>query len=122
MEVKGDKSIDDNGYAKNYIITFVLLRPRKTITQQLLSSTKVFNARPSGKSCKSAAGERVYVGLKLAQSGVFLPVERREDQRFSKIVVFRPHIMGEENHILCYVFFQILPKGHFILTPPQLVT
>ena len=32
------------------------------------------------------------------------------------IVIFRPHIMGEENFNLCCVFSQILPKLHFIAT------
>ena len=37
-------------------------------------------------------------------------------------IIFRPHIMGEENHYLCCVFFQILAKLHFISTPLHLVT
>ena len=28
------------------------------------------------------------------------------------LIIFRPHIMGEENHNLCCVFFQILPNLH----------
>ena len=27
-------------------------------------------------------------------------------------IIFRPHIMGEENHDLCCVFLQVLPNLH----------